>query len=210
MAKKNAGLSEELREAINEAAKAGAFEAVSISAGANVNYYKAMESLLYNYKKLAILVSDEEAYCEVEYHGGKKTFAAAPRATGYFQQRSQAEIVEEMQEEKRQQFQQTRFGFERLKRAIELHSARKEFAIVRMYYFGEDANGNERDGGRCYTWEEVAEACEAAGLLKEIKTARRWRNRIVNDMAVCVFGIPAAVSAGTYRAAHNDQNATIT
>lgn len=33
------------------------------------------------------------------------------------------------------------------------------------------------------------------------KTARRWRNKIVNDMAVCVFGIPAAVSAATYRKA---------
>ena len=40
-----------------------------------------------------------------------------------------------------------------------------------------------------------------AGILKEIKTARRWRNKIVNDMAVCVFGIPAAVSAATYRKA---------
>ena len=40
-----------------------------------------------------------------------------------------------------------------------------------------------------------------AAILKEIKTARRWRNKIVNDMAVCVFGIPAAVSAATYRKA---------
>ena len=210
MGRNKAGISEELREAINEAARAGAFEAVNAGAGTGVNYYKAMESLLYNFKKLAILVSDEEAYCEVEYHGGKKTFAAAPRGTGYYKQHTQAEIVEEMQEEKRQQFQQTRFGFERLKRAIELHSDRKEFVIVRMYYFGENMNGVERDDARGYTWEEVAEACAAAGILKEIKTARSWRNRIVNDMAVCVFGIPAAVSAGTYRAAHNDQNTTIT
>ena len=210
MARSKTVLSEELQAAITEAARAGAIEAVNVGAGASVNYYKAMESLLYNYKKLAILVADEEAYCEVEYHGGKKSFAASAHSTGYYQQSSEAEIVEEMQEEKRKQFQQTRFGFDRLERAINLHADRKEFIIVRMYYFGEDLYGNEQESGQRYTWEQVAEACEAAGLLKEIKTARRWRNRIVNDMAVCVFGIPAAISAGTFRASHNDQNMTIT
>ncbi len=39
----------------------------------------------------------------------------------------------------------------------------------------------------------------AAGVLRDEKTARRWRNKIVNDMAVCVFGIEAAISASTYR-----------
>ena len=108
MTKKQTELSEELREAVFEAARAGAAEAYTQNTG-YVNYFKAMETLLYNYKKLAALVADEEAYCEVEYHAGRKTFS--------------------------------------------------------------------------------------------IKTARRWRNKIVNDMAVCVFGIPAAVSAATYRKA---------
>ena len=76
MAKKKTGISEELREAINEAARAGAYEAYRNTAGAYVNYFKAMETLLYNYKKLAALVADEEGYCEVEYHAGRKTFAA--------------------------------------------------------------------------------------------------------------------------------------
>lgn len=67
-------------------------------------------------------------------------------------------------------------------------------------YFGEDINGNPREGGTA-TWEEITEELSDAGILKEIKTARRWRNKIVNDMAVCVFGIPAAVSAATYRKA---------
>ena len=66
MAKKKAGISEEVREAINEAARAGAYEAYKNTAGAYVNYFKAMETLLYNYKKLAALVADEEGYCEVK------------------------------------------------------------------------------------------------------------------------------------------------
>jgi hypothetical protein len=199
MAKKQTVLSDELKAAIEEAARAGAYEAYKVNVGSYVNYFKAMESLLYNYKKLEALVADEEAYCEVEYHAGKKTFAAMPTSKGYFQQKTEADIIEELQEERRKQFQKTKYGFESLKKAIRLFENQKEFAVIRLYYFGEDINGNPRAGGKAATWEEVANELEEAGLLKEIKTARRWRNKIVNDMAVCVFGVPAALSAGTYR-----------
>ena len=101
MAKKKTGISEELREAINEAARAGAYEAYRNTAGAYVNYFKAMETLLYNYKKLAALVADEEGYCEVEYHAGRKTFAAGSKSAGYYEQKTEADIVEEMREAKK-------------------------------------------------------------------------------------------------------------
>lgn len=64
MAKKTAELSAELREAIFEAARAGALEAYAANTGDFVNYFKATETLLYNYKKLAALVADEEAYTD--------------------------------------------------------------------------------------------------------------------------------------------------
>lgn len=199
MTKKQTELSEELREAVFEAARAGAAEAYTQNTG-YVNYFKAMETLLYNYKKLAALVADEEAYCEVEYHAGRKTFSTTPQAKGFIQRKTEAEIVEEMREEKQKQFKETKSGFESLTRAISLFEGHKEFVVIRLYYFGEDINGNPREGGTA-TWEEIAEELSNAGILKEIKTARRWRNKIVNDMAVCVFGIPAAVSAATYRKA---------
>ena len=104
-----------------------------------------------------------------------------------------------MQEEKRRQYRETKYGFERLERAINLYRDRKEFTVVRMYYFGEDYEGKPRENGKPYTWEELAFELEEAGVLKGVKTACRWRNKIVNDMAVCVFGIAAAVSAATYR-----------
>ena len=99
MTKKQTELSEELREAVFEAARAGAAEAYTQNTG-YVNYFKAMETLLYNYKKLAALVADEEAYCEVEYHAGRKTFSTTPQAKGFIQRKTEAEIVEEMREEK--------------------------------------------------------------------------------------------------------------
>lgn len=199
MAKKKTAISEELREAINEAARAGAYEAYQTTAGSCVNYFKAMETLLYNYKKLAAIVADEEAYCEIEYHAGKKTFAASSKPKGYVQTKTKADIVEEMREDRKRQYAETKYGFERLQKAIDLFSDRKEFTVVRMYYFGEDYEGNAREGGKMYTWEEIAFELEEVGVLKGTRTACRWRNKIVNDMAVCVFGIAAAISAATYR-----------
>ena len=150
MTKKQTELSEELREAVFEAARAGAAEAYTQNTG-YVNYFKAMETLLYNYKKLAALVADEEAYCEVEYHAGRKTFSTTPQAKGFIQRKTEAEIVEEMREEKQKQFKETKSGFDSLTRAISLFKGHKEFVVIRLYYFGEDINGNPREGGTA-TW----------------------------------------------------------
>lgn len=207
MTKKQTELSEELREAVFEAARAGAAEAYTQNTG-YVNYFKAMETLLYNYKKLAALVADEEAYCEVEYHAGRKTFSTAPQAKGFIQRKTEAEIVEEMREEKQKQFKETKSGFDSLTRAISIFEGHKEFVVIRLYYFGEDINGNPREGGTA-TWEEIAEELSDAGILKEIKTARRWRNKIVNDMAVCVFAFRRRYQRRhTGKPLTNDQNAT--
>lgn len=92
MAKKTAELSAELREAIFEAARAGALEAYAANTGDFVNYFKATETLLYNYKKLAALVADEEAYCEVEYHAGRKTFSVSSQPKGYYEQKTEVAL----------------------------------------------------------------------------------------------------------------------
>ena len=128
MTKKQTELSEELREAVFEAARAAAAEAYTQNTG-YVNYFKAMETLLYNYKKLAALVADEEAYCEVEYHAGRKTFSTTPQAKGFIQRKTEAEIVEEMREEKQKQFKETKSGFDSLTRAISLFEGHKDKAF---------------------------------------------------------------------------------
>ncbi len=193
-------ISPELREAIFDAARAGALEAYGDAGGSYVNYFKAMETLLYNFRKLAALVGNEEEYCEVEYHSGKKTFAHSPTQTGYVSRKTEEELVEDMREEKRKQYEETRKGFERLERAISLFADQKEFIVIRLYYFGEDINGNPRQDRRALTWPDIS---DVIGI--DEKTARRWRNKIVNDMAVCIFGIPAAVNAGTYRVQNSKQ-----
>ena len=85
--------------------------------------------------------------------------------------------------------------FRRIEKVIRQFEDRKEFIVVRMYYFNENADGTPKaaDAPQA-TWEELSEA-----IGKEIKTLSRWRNNIVNDMAICLFGIEAAIQQGTER-----------
>lgn len=109
-------------------------------------------------------------------------------------------ILDEMKRDKIISYHRTRARFEEIDRVVKLFAERKEFHVIRMYYFGEDAQGNERPtGAEPYTWEAIAAELEGMGLIRDAKSARRWRNKIVNDMAVCMFGKPAAVGVGTYR-----------
>lgn len=189
-------ISEDVRELINEVARATTCAAYENTSGP-VNYFRAMESLLFNYKKLAALVADYEGYMKVELPEKSTSIVAFSPSSGY---KAKEDILEEIERDKLAEYQRTRARFEELEKVVNLFRDRKEFHVVRMYYFGEDAEGNQRpDDAKPYTWEEIAFELSDMGMVRDAKSARRWRNKIVNDMAVCMFGKAAAVGMGTYR-----------
>ena len=195
--KENDGLGEILTCAVplDQSVCFGVFDGM----GGEVNYFRAMESLLFNYKKLAALVADYEAYTHVELQGRSASISSYSPSSGYTY-RTEEDILDEMKRDKIISYHRTRARFEEIDRVVKLFAERKEFHVIRMYYFGEDAQGNERPAGaEPYTWEAIAAELEEMGLIRDAKSARRWRNKIVNDMAVCMFGKPAAVGVGTYR-----------
>lgn len=190
-------ISEDVRELINEVARATACAAYENTSGP-VNYFRAMESLLFNYKKLAALVADYEGYMKVELPEKSTSIVAFSPSSGPY--KAKEDILEEIERDKLAEYQRTRARFEELEKVVNLFRDRKEFHVVRMYYFGEDAEGNQRpDDAKPYTWEEIAFELSDMGMVRDAKSARRWRNKIVNDMAVCMFGKAAAVGIGTYR-----------
>lgn len=189
-------ISEDVRELINEVARATACAAYENTSGP-VNYFRAMESLLFNYKKLAALVADYEGYMKVELPEKSTSIVAFSPSSGY---KAKEDILEEIERDKLAEYQRTRARFEELEKVVNLFRDRKEFHVVRMYYFGEDAEGNQRpDDAKPYTWEEIAFELSDMGMVRDAKSARRWRNKIVNDMAVCMFGKAAAMGMGAYR-----------
>ncbi len=189
-------ISEEVRELINEVARATATAAYMDHDGGTINYFRAMEMLLFNYKKLAMLVVDYDLYIaghtSARPQRSKSVIMRTPDGNP-----PDASDTEEI--ELQRNYSKTRTRFEELDRVVKLFKDRKEFNVVRMYYFNEDAEGNDRGGAEAWTWEGIADALSSMGMVRDAKSARRWRSRIVNDMAVCMFGKPAAIGTSTYR-----------
>lgn len=174
MGKKKTGLiADEVRELINEVARETASMAYIDGMGGEVNYFRAMESLLFNYKKLAALVADYEAYTHVELQGRSASISSYSPSSGYTY-RTEKDILDEMKRDKIISYHRTRARFEEIDRVVKLFAERKEFHVIRMYYFGEDAQGNERPAGaEPYTWEAIAAELEGMGLIRDAKSARR-------------------------------------
>lgn len=190
-------ITSEVRELIDEVARETASQAYIDNVGGQVNYYKAMESLLYNYKKLKALVKDEEKYISITPPAKSADIVKFSSSSTH---KSYEDAQDELQQQRNVSYQRTKTRFDEVDRVVQLFKDRKEFHVIRMYYFGEDAAGNEREpDAAAYTWEDIAFELSEMGLARDEKTARRWRSRLVNDMAVCMFGKPAAVGAGVYR-----------
>ena len=202
-------ITEEIKELIREVAKETASAVCIENATGQIDFYKAMEMLLNNYTKLAALVGDEEAYLKIDLQSKSKSIVTfALGAGGYNGTKTDDEIIEDLRRQRAVQYQKTKARFDEVDRVIQLFKNRKEFHVIRMYYFGEDAQGNKCETP--YTFEKIAEELESLGLLKDERTARRWRSRIVTDMAVCMFGSAAAIGAGRIRRTQRKENQNVT
>lgn len=192
-------MKQEIKDYIDQAAKSAAERVLEGQrAQHQTDYYRAMESLLFNYKTLAALVADEERYMEIENHARSKSITIAPPPGQTFTDREDA--MDAMLRSRADAFRETLTRFESIDRVVRLFAEMPEFVVIRMYYFNEDAFGQERGPGVSrYTWGEIADELALAGMARNERTVRSWRTQIVSDMAVCMFGARAALSIQTRR-----------
>jgi hypothetical protein len=193
----------EAREFILLTAKTAAEETATKlyaeNAGGQINYYRTVEALLYNYRNLRKLVEDEAKYTEVVIQKKSTSFVTFTPNAGYTA-KDDEEIADEIRRQKEISYQRTKAQFEEVERVINIFSTRKEFIVIRMYYFNQDADGKQRaEDADQYTFEDIAAELSEKGMLRDEKTARRWRSKIINNIAVCMFGKAAAIGASTYR-----------
>lgn len=162
------------------------------NAGGNTNYFRSTELLLRNYTQLAQLVVDIDMYMEDANRKRDKSIVSFRSNAGGM---PPSEVEDEAERIRASNYAYTRERFDEIARVVKVYADRKEMRVVRMYYFGQDADGNpRRQEDKRVTFEAIA-----VELGIEEKTARRWRSDIVNDMAVAIFGKCAAVEAGAYR-----------
>lgn len=159
------------------------------------NLYRAMERLLRNYPKLKKLVENVDDYGFVPGERSK-SITIAPPPGGMMRDRS--EILEEIIADRHVSYARTKARFEEIDSVVQQFADNPEFIVIRMYYFNEDANGQDRGPEvRPYTFEDISDALTAVGLQRSEKTLRSWRTRLVQDMTVTLFGIDGAVSVET-------------
>jgi G3E family GTPase len=196
--KADAIFTEREKEIIELSAAAGARVAITETAAGAIDHYRIVEKLLYNYKRLETLVRNDEEYLTVEQHGKSKSVVVyAPSGGAY---RMEDEIAGDAARERLMSYERTAANFREVEKVIRLFRENKEFIVIRMYYFNEDATGAQRQPGvPQYTWEEIALELSERGILKDEKTARRWRTNMINDIAVCMFGVAGAIAAGNYK-----------
>lgn len=201
MARENGAFTlEDLQAVIDATAEKTASKIYMENVTGQVNYYRIMERVLYNYKKLKKLVQNEREYLTVEMHSRSKSVVVASSSgtRGVFV--SDEEIAEEVARERLANYERTAANLHEVEKVINMFRDEKQFIVIQMYYFNEDADGNEREAGAPqYTWEDIALELAERGILKDEKTARRWRNNLINDMAIVMFGKTAAISTGVFR-----------
>jgi len=125
------------------------------------NLYRAMERLLRNYPKLKKLVENVDDYGFVPGERSK-SITIAPPPGGMMRDRN--EILEEIVADRQVSYERTKARFEEIDSVVQQFADNPEFIVIRMYYFNEDAFGNDRaPDSRPYTFEEISE--DLSGLV---------------------------------------------
>ena len=182
---------------IRQAALDGALEALHITPEEyrrlTTNYYKKTEGLLRAYRAIKFLHDNPEEYQFFPTDHSHDISIAAARGTTY---KDKADRAEEHVERRKRSYVRTMTAFYSIRAAILAERNNPKFVTVAMYYLNQDAEGNDRgDDAPRLTWEDISMAIEdATGEYIEARTLSRWRNEIIREMAVLIFGIDAAVS----------------
>ena len=188
-------MKKEVEQLIAATAKKAAEEVVRQQGSATrPNHYKDTERLLRNYKAMKRLYDHPEEYPLTPPARSKSVTVAPPSGAGF---RSHEDIMDEVIEARLRSYGVSCAQFRWIDDVIKQFENKPEFIVIRMYYFGEDAYGNDRpEGSKNYTFEEISEALAEAGLSRSEKTLRTWRSQLVQDMTVCLFVMDGTLSLG--------------
>ena len=192
-------MKQEIREAIDETAKALVGGNLMQAALAGANFYSVTESLLRSYKKLRAQLTDMDDYGFEPPAKSKDISVAPPKGSGV---RDFTEVHDEAVKERMRSYVRTQQQLATLERLVETYSKNPYFVVIRMYYFGEDAEGNELAEVRQRTMEEISEELQDAGFGYPCsdKTLAKKKTELVRDMTVTLFGEAGALSIEMYKA----------
>lgn len=187
-----------MTDAVKEAAKEGVCEGFGLhfqQQPPTTNYYRSMERLLRAYKKTKFLKEHPEDYGFFPTGKSHDISVAPPPGLGL---RDKVEANELFVQSRETSFIRTMSRFMELEAVIKLFEDRLEFIIIRMYYFNEDENGEDRPrDAKPYSFMEISDQLQNIGIEWSERACRYRRTNLVRDMTVMMFGVEGAVSIET-------------
>lgn len=182
-----------IEEIVSDTAKATAQEVVNAQRRQrNLNMYRTMERLLRGYKKHRWALEHLDEFDFFPQGKSKSISIAPPPGSGMV---DKIDLTEAFVRAKVRAFEAKIVSWYMADIAIQQYKDRPEFVVIRMYYFNEDANGQDRgDEAKRYTWEEIARELADIGLERSVTTLRSWRSTLVQEMTVLLFGVDGALS----------------
>jgi RNA polymerase sigma factor (sigma-70 family) len=135
--------------------------------------FKNTEKLLYNYNALKEHVSDETGYiCMI----GKKTSGSIVR----YSKSKALTNDDEMIKLRLESYDRSKNDLDRLEKALAKVKGKKEYRVIEIRYL------KKKESGETYTFEEIADL-----LNVDEKTVRRWKNNIIKEISIYLFGSDA-------------------
>ena len=157
-----------------------------------INYYRATERCLRSYKKIMRLTASPDDYGFMPVNRSHDIMTAPPPGSGVV---SKDDLLDTLTAARLRAYGTTAEELFKIGAVVKVFEDKPEFIVIRMYYFNEDANGNDRpDDAKPYTFDEIATELAAIGLERSERTLRTWRTNLVQDMTVALFGTAGALS----------------
>lgn len=172
------------------------------------DFYRTTEKLLFAYPRLKRICEDPEQYGFFPSGKAHDIIVMPPSGSGIV---DKVDITQAYIDARLKSYVRTVTRFTELDAVVRLYDNQPRFRLIRMYYFNEDVNGNDRgDNAKRYTWLDIEIELTEIGINATESTLRHWRNDYVREMTVLLFGIPGALSLETTvkndRKTKSDQN----
>ena len=147
--------------------------------------------MLRNYKTYQRLVEDIESYGFEPVEKSHSVSVAPPPGSSVM---DKVDLYDEYVAARKASWARTKARYDEIDAVVRQFEGEQEFIVIRMYYFNEDAYGNDRGDAKPYTFDEISEELAAVGIDKSARSLRVWRTKLVQDMTVLLFGVDGAVS----------------
>lgn len=151
--------------------------------------FKNTEKILYCYKTLKEHVADEKEYLEMAFHGKSASFIS------YSKNKVAQKDEETVLRDRKASYERSLNDVERIEKALKKIKDRKGYEVIELRYLSrKQFNDNGKLTEEVYTYEEITEMLAGKqGYNEKLneKTVRNYKNTLVKEIAVLLFGSDA-------------------